>query len=105
MLPIRRWHARQWHNEIRAGSPEHLAASCPHTHAAILVGIECSFHVADDGSVRILSGRYKLPNVGAKALNDLQVALGHNTWLEEILARFDEIALPDSWLVAGSIAQ
>ena len=25
--------------------------------------------------------------------------------LEEILGRFDEIALPDSWLVAGGIAQ
>jgi hypothetical protein len=43
--------------------------------------------------------------VGPKALNDLQVAIGHNTWLEEILERFDEIVLPDGWLVAGCIAQ
>lgn len=46
-----------------------------------------------------------MPTVGAKALNDLQVALGQNTWFEEILARFDEIVLLDGWLVAGCIAQ
>lgn len=37
-------------------------------------------------------------------LDDLEVALGQNKWLGEILERFEEIALPDSWLVAGSIA-
>jgi uncharacterized protein len=46
-----------------------------------------------------------LPILGPKALNDLQVALGQNTWLEELIARFDEIVLPDCWLVAGCIAQ
>jgi len=38
-------------------------------------------------------------------LDDLEVALEQNKWLREILERFEEIALPDSWLVAGSIAQ
>jgi hypothetical protein len=38
-------------------------------------------------------------------LDDLEVALGQNRWLREILERFEEIALPDAWLVAGSIAQ
>jgi uncharacterized protein len=39
------------------------------------------------------------------SLDDLEVALAQNKWLREILERFEEIALPDSWLVAGSIAQ
>jgi hypothetical protein len=43
--------------------------------------------------------------VGPELLNDLEVALWQNKWLEEILERFEEIALPDSWLVAGCIAQ
>jgi len=38
-------------------------------------------------------------------LNDLEIALRQNMWLGEILERFEEIALPDSWLVAGAIAQ
>lgn len=38
-------------------------------------------------------------------MGDLEDALRQNKWLAEILERFDEIALPDSWLVAGSIAQ
>jgi hypothetical protein len=46
-----------------------------------------------------------LQTVGSETLNSLRVALGQNQWLEEILGRFDEIALPDSWLVAGGIAQ
>jgi uncharacterized protein len=46
-----------------------------------------------------------LPTLRPKTLNDLQVALGQNTWLKEIIERFEEIALPDSWLVAGCIAQ
>jgi hypothetical protein len=40
-----------------------------------------------------------------KSLNDLEIALRQNRWLAEILERFEEIGLPDSWLVAGSIAQ
>jgi hypothetical protein len=36
---------------------------------------------------------------------DLEPALRQNYWLWELLERFEEIALPDSWLVAGSIAQ
>jgi len=46
-----------------------------------------------------------MPTVGPKSLNDLEIALGQNKWLGEILDRFEELALPDSWLVAGSIAQ
>jgi hypothetical protein len=38
-------------------------------------------------------------------VDDLEVALGRNKWPGEILERFEEIALPDGWLVAGSIAQ
>ena len=40
-----------------------------------------------------------------KSLKDLEIALPQNRWLAEILERFEEIGLPDSWLVAGSIAQ
>jgi hypothetical protein len=43
--------------------------------------------------------------VGREALNDLEVSLRQNKWLGEILERFEEIGLPDSWLVAGVIAQ
>jgi uncharacterized protein len=43
--------------------------------------------------------------VGLKTLNDLETALRQNKWLGEILERFEEVALPDSWLVAGCIAQ
>ena len=40
-----------------------------------------------------------------QTVNDLRLALAQNKWLEEILGRFEEIDLPDSWLVAGCIAQ
>jgi uncharacterized protein len=43
--------------------------------------------------------------MGQALVDDLEVALEQNKWLREILERFEEIALPDSWLVAGSIAQ
>ena len=43
--------------------------------------------------------------VGLKTQNDLEIALRQNMWLGEILERFEEIVLPDSWLVAGAIAQ
>ncbi len=43
--------------------------------------------------------------VGLMTLNDLEIALRQNMWLGEILERFEEIVLPDSWLVAGAIAQ
>ena len=43
--------------------------------------------------------------VGLKTQNDLEIALRQNKWLGEILEKFEEIALPDSWLVAGCIAQ
>jgi uncharacterized protein len=36
---------------------------------------------------------------------NLEIALRQNHWIAEILERFDDIALPDAWLVAGSIAQ
>jgi hypothetical protein len=42
---------------------------------------------------------------GLKTQNDLEIALRQNKWLGEILERFKEVALPDSWLVAGCIAQ
>jgi hypothetical protein len=38
-------------------------------------------------------------------LDDLEIALRQNEWLGEILERFEEVALPDGWLVAGCIAQ
>ena len=38
-------------------------------------------------------------------IDRLEAALRQNKWLWEILERFDEVALPDAWLVAGSIAQ
>ena len=40
-----------------------------------------------------------------QTMNNLRVALSQNRWIEEILTRFDEIDLPDSWLVAGCVAQ
>ena len=43
--------------------------------------------------------------VGLKMLNDLETALRQNKWLGEILERFEDVTLPDSWLVAGCIAQ
>ena len=43
--------------------------------------------------------------VGLKTQNDLEIALQQNMWLGEILERFEEIVLPDCWLVAGAIAQ
>jgi uncharacterized protein len=46
-----------------------------------------------------------LQAIGKALLDELEVALCQNRWLGEILERFEEIALPDSWLVAGSIAQ
>lgn len=35
----------------------------------------------------------------------LEARLRRNPWLWEVLQRFDEIGLPDCWLVAGCIAQ
>jgi hypothetical protein len=43
--------------------------------------------------------------VGLNTQNDLETALRQNKWLGEILERFEEVALPDSWLAAGCIAQ
>ena len=40
-----------------------------------------------------------------QTMNNLRVALSQNRWIEEILTRCDEIDLPDSWLVAGCVAQ
>src|ERR1700692_1236977 len=37
--------------------------------------------------------------------NELHVSLCQNQCLADILERFDEIVLPDAWLVAGCIAQ
>src|SRR6185369_11401634 len=33
-LPVRRWHARQWHTDTRTGSPTTCACNCPQLHAA-----------------------------------------------------------------------
>src|SRR5258708_39497800 len=38
-LPVRRWQARQWHMEIRIGSPSAVRRSCPQLQAASRVGI------------------------------------------------------------------
>jgi uncharacterized protein len=43
--------------------------------------------------------------MGQALLDKLEVALSRNKWIGEILERFGEIALPDCWLVAGSVAQ
>ena len=43
--------------------------------------------------------------IGEASLDELEGALRQNQWLGEILERFEEIVLPDSWLVAGCIAQ
>jgi uncharacterized protein len=43
--------------------------------------------------------------VRLESLHDLEIALRQNKWLGDILERFEEVALPDSWLVAGCIAQ
>jgi uncharacterized protein len=42
---------------------------------------------------------------GTGAIGRLEAALAQNHPLSEILASFDEIGLPDSWLVAGAVAQ
>jgi hypothetical protein len=34
-LPDRRLHAKQWHTDIRTGSPEQVADSCSQEHFAI----------------------------------------------------------------------
>ena len=43
--------------------------------------------------------------MGPRSANELHVSLRQNQCLTDILGRFDEIALPDAWLVAGCIAQ
>jgi hypothetical protein len=40
-----------------------------------------------------------------RKIERLEAALAQNRSLSELLARFDEIGLPDGWLVAGAIAQ
>jgi hypothetical protein len=34
MLPVRRWQSRQWHIEIRTGSPSTVMRSWPQAHVA-----------------------------------------------------------------------
>jgi uncharacterized protein len=43
--------------------------------------------------------------MGLVSANELHVSLLQNECLADILERFDEIALPDAWLVVGFIAQ
>jgi uncharacterized protein len=43
--------------------------------------------------------------MGPGSANKLHVSLHQNQCIADILERFDEIALPDAWLVAGCIAQ
>ena len=38
--------------------------------------------------------------MGQAMLDDLEAALGQNRWVSEILERFEEVALPDAWLVS-----
>jgi len=45
------------------------------------------------------------PPSARSAVDRLQAALAQNRSLSELLARFDEIGLPDAWLVAGAITQ
>jgi hypothetical protein len=37
VLPVRRWHSRQWQSETFAGSPSQRIPSWPHEQLAILV--------------------------------------------------------------------
>jgi hypothetical protein len=50
-------------------------------------------------------GRCKLTTIVLGSSHALEVALRRNKWLDELLKRFEEIMLPDNWLVAGCIAQ
>ena len=43
--------------------------------------------------------------MGPECANELHVFLRQNRCVADILEKFDEIALPDAWLVAGCIAQ
>src|SRR5438270_9420485 len=38
-LPVRRWQAKQWHMEIRIGSPSAVSRSCPQLQAASRVAM------------------------------------------------------------------
>jgi hypothetical protein len=37
-LPVRRWQAKQWHIEIRTGSPSAVSWSCPQEQEALRSG-------------------------------------------------------------------
>ena len=41
-LPVRRWHAWQWHIETRIGSPDTLAVSWPQLQEAVRSVMTCS---------------------------------------------------------------
>src|SRR5215467_13904918 len=41
--PVRRWHSKQWHMEMRAGSPSMVRLSSPHLQLARRLVMECSY--------------------------------------------------------------
>src|SRR5919201_3325190 len=79
-LPVRRWQARQWHTEIRTGSPSTVRRSCPQLQAASRVCIARSYEALarreDERRPRLLREvevadevpelRRALPHVGAR---------------------------------------
>jgi hypothetical protein len=48
VLPVRRWHARQWQAATNAGSPAHVTLNCPQAQLACLVIILFSLACRDD---------------------------------------------------------
>lgn len=55
-LPVRFWHSRQWHMEMRTGSPSHVRRSCPQLHDAtrlvIAQSLKLAWRVPVDSNVR-----------------------------------------------------
>src|SRR5439155_7563940 len=55
-LPVRRWQARQWHIEIRTGSPSAVRRSCPQLQAASRLCTPRSYSVDGAEQLRDLRG-------------------------------------------------
>src|SRR5215472_1194407 len=68
----------------------------------MLVGTDWCVLAADDEAADAGDSR---DSSAMHIMNSLRLSLAQNKQIEEILGRFEEIDLPDSWLVAGCIAQ
>src|SRR3954452_11135733 len=80
-LPVRRWQAKQWHMEIRIGSPSAVSRSCPQLQAASRVTMAADPTEADaqpraTSSIEVL---LLAPECGSKRL---------------IAQRLEHVALP-----------